>query len=164
MKTIVCFHPSGYSRLGLLESSGGRRRILPSLTPWDMLRREKFMVCREGRAKEREAREEPAGFTGESLRGIRNRHVRRPQKWWKEWAVWCLQPPGLRGWESKLGAKYPQSKDTVGGQKNFGLVILSSESLCNPGWQQSCALFPLSLLCFISLCLSCHLSTASIHI
>lgn len=80
MKTIVCFHPSGYSRLGLLESSGGRRRILPSLTQWDILRREKFMVCREGRAKEREAREEPAAFTGERLRRIRNRHVRRPQK------------------------------------------------------------------------------------
>lgn len=33
-----------------------------------MLRREKFMVCREGQLKEREAREEPAAFTEECLR------------------------------------------------------------------------------------------------
>ena len=41
-----------------------------------MLRRETFMVCREGQLKEREAREEPAAFTEECLRRIGNRHVR----------------------------------------------------------------------------------------
>jgi len=41
-----------------------------------MLRREKFIMCREAQLKEREAREEPAAFKEECLRRIGNRHVR----------------------------------------------------------------------------------------
>lgn len=57
-----------------------KERILPSLRAQVMLRREKFMVHREGQVKESEAREEPAAFICGYLRRIRNRYVRRPQK------------------------------------------------------------------------------------
>lgn len=43
----------GCCRLGLLDYSGGRRSILSCLRAIDMLRREKFMVCREGQLMER---------------------------------------------------------------------------------------------------------------
>lgn len=69
-----CLCLLGCCTLSLLDYSGGRRSILPCLRAIDMLRREKFMVCRKGQLMEREAREEPAAFT-ECLRRIGNGHV-----------------------------------------------------------------------------------------
>lgn len=134
MKTIVCLHPSGCSRLGLLESSGGRRRTLPSLTTTGHAQKgEVYGVQR--RAIKGEAREEPAAFTEECLRRIGNRHVRSLRSDGKSGLCGDCSHQDCWAESTILEEKTHLSKDAVGGEKNFftrhSNVIFSYPSTVN---------------------------------